>query len=108
MKRLIFGFVGAALLTPAVGITQGAFISVPSGLYEGQAVEVLGGNFQPGVELHLDVIRKGGGHSVESVQTDAGGALRYEFVNLDAGEYQLRIFALSGAPLAETRLVVFQ
>lgn len=106
MKRLISGLAAAALLIPAVGSAQSAFITVPSGLYEGQAVVVQGGNFQPGAELHLDLVREGGGHTIEPVRADEEGALQLELEAPEAGEYQLRVYAPSGAPLAETRMII--
>ncbi|WP_421620795.1 hypothetical protein [Alkalilimnicola ehrlichii] len=106
MKRLMTWLSAGALVLPGIVVAQSAFLTVPSGLYEGDTVVVQGGNFQPEAELHLDLIREGGGHTIESIRADEDGALRFELEGMASGEYRLRAYSPSGAPLAETRVIV--
>ncbi|MCG5529842.1 hypothetical protein LRD18_02995 [Halorhodospira halochloris] len=82
------------------------YVTVPSGLHEGQKVTVLGGNYSPNTRLQLDIIYEKGPHKIDTVVTNSEGKLEYVIDEVRSGENIVRIYLESGARLAETRMVV--
>jgi hypothetical protein len=84
----------------------GSWISSPSGVSQGTATEIRGGEFPVSEKVVLEVADPSGYATLHVVQADAQGNISFEFQLDQSGEYLVKAWSSAGpipgeSPLAE-------